>query len=132
MALKLTVKPGEKIFIGTAEISVQCDTIVNVIVGGHAPILRSEDFVSEDDATTPARRLQYVVQQMYLTGDLAGHHIPYFEAAQALLREAPEHGAAIAEVNALLAKGAAYKAIKRLKFLFDPALDDSAPLKLVG
>lgn len=133
MALKLTVKPGEKIFIGTAEISVQCDTIVNVIVGGHAPILRSEDFVSEDEATVPARRLQYVVQQMYLTGDVAGHHIPYFEAAQALLREAPEHSALLAEANRLLANGATYKAIKLLKCLSNPELTQArAQLKLVG
>ncbi len=32
MALKLTVKPGESFFVGTAEITVQCDAIVNVLV----------------------------------------------------------------------------------------------------
>jgi flagellar biosynthesis regulator FlbT len=133
MALKLTVKPGESFFVGTAEITVQCDTIVSVLVGGKAPILRSEDYLSEADATTPARMLQHAVQQMYLTGDVAGHHVAYFEAVQALLADAPEHSGLIAEVNRLLMSGATYKAIKLLKCLSNPELTETrARLKLVG
>jgi flagellar biosynthesis regulator FlbT len=132
MALKLTVKPGETFFVGTAEITVQCDSIVSVLVGGKAPILRSEDYLAESEATTPALMLQHAVQQMYLTGDVAGHHVAYFEAVQALLAEAPEHSSLIAEVNALLMSGATYKAIKLLKILSNPELTQNrARLKLV-
>ncbi len=133
MALKLTVKPGETFFIGTAEISVQCESIVNVLVGGHAPILRSDDHVAESEAKTPAMRLRYAVQQMYLTGDIPGHHIDYFEAAQALLAEMPQHAGLVAEVNGLLISGSTYKAIKLLKILSNPELTETrAKLKLVG
>jgi len=133
MALKITVKPGESFFVGTAEITVQCDSIVNVLVGGKAPILRSEDYVAEAEATTPALKLQHAVQQMYLTGDVAGHHVAYFEAVQALLAEAPYQSSLIAEVNQLLMSGATYKAIKALKCLSNPELTQNrARLKLVG
>lgn len=133
MALKLTVKPGETIYIGTAEISVQSEAIVSVLVGGHAPILRSEDHVSEAAATTPATRLQFIVQQMYLTGDIAAHHIQYFEAAQALLAAEPQHSALIGEVNRLLTNGSTYKAIKAMKVLVNPALSQTRTrLKLSG
>ncbi|MBO9591185.1 flagellar biosynthesis repressor FlbT [Devosia sp.] len=133
MALKLTVKPGESFFVGTAEITVQCDAIVNVLVGGKAPVLRSEDYVSDADLNSPAHRLRHAVQQMYLTGDVAGHHIAYFEAVQALLAEAPQHSSLVAEVNGLLMNGAIYKAIKLLKCLSNPELTETrAKLKLVG
>ena len=133
MALKLTVKPGETFFIGTAEISVQCDAIVNVLVGGHAPILRADDHVAEAEAKTPAMRLRYAVQQMYLTGDIPGHHIDYFEAAQALLAEDPQHSGLVAEVNGLLISGSTYKAIKLLKCLSHPDMTVTrAKLKLAS
>lgn len=133
MALKLTVKPGESFFVGTAEITVQCDAIVNVLVGGKAPVLRSEDYIAEGKATTPALMLQHAVQQMYLTNDVSGHHVAYFQAVQALLAEAPGHSELVAEVNRLLMDGATYKAIKLLKCLSNPELTQTrAKLKLVG
>jgi len=133
MALKLTVKPGESFFVGTAEITVQCDSIVNVLVGGKAPVLRCEDHIAAAKATTPAQRLQWVVQQMYLSSDIPGHHDAYFSAAQALLADEPAHGGLIAEVNGLLMQGAAYKAIKLLKTMSNPELTENrVRLKLVG
>ena len=133
MALKLTVKPGESFFVGTAEITVQCDAIVNVLVGGKAPVLRSEDYVSDADLSSPAFRLRHAVQQMYLTGDVAGYHVAYFEAVQALLKQSPEHSGLVAEVNGMLMNGAIYKAIKLLKCLSNPELTQTrAKLKLVG
>ncbi|MBN9332772.1 flagellar biosynthesis repressor FlbT [Devosia sp.] len=133
MALKLTVKPGESFFVGTAEITVQCDSIVNVLVGGKAPVLRSEDHVSDADLTDPANRLRHAVQQMYLTGDVTGHQASYVEAVQALLAQSPEQSGLVAEVNGLLMSGATYKAIKLLKVLSNPELTATrAKLKLVG
>jgi flagellar biosynthesis regulator FlbT len=133
MALKLTVKPGESFFVGTAEITVQCDTIVSVLVGGKAPVLRSEDYIPESEANTPIGRLQLAVQQMYLSGDVSGHHVAYFEAVQALLATAPQHAPLIAEVNRMLMDGASYKAIKLLKCISNPELTENrARLKLVS
>ena len=133
MALKLTVKPGEKIYVGNAEISVQCDAIVNVLVGGHAPILRSEDYLAESDVQTPAHKLQHVVQQMYLSDDIAAHHDAYFSAAQELLIVDPSCKDIIARTNSLLMQGAAYKAIKLIKTISNPELSENrTQFKLVG
>lgn len=82
--LKLTLKPGERFHVGTAEIQVVVDTVVNVIVEGTAPVLRAEDHVAEVEATTPGQRLRHLIQQMYLTGDIAALHRAYFEEAQTL------------------------------------------------
>jgi flagellar biosynthesis regulator FlbT len=133
MALKLTVKPGETFFVGNAEISVQSDAIVSVLVGGKAPVLRSEDHISEDEANSPALRLQYIVQQMYLSGDITGNHVAYFEAAQSLIAAHPEHQSIVSDVNSLLMQGAAYKAIKLIKCISSPEMTENrARLRLVS
>lgn len=125
MTLKLTVKPGERFYVGNAQISVQCDFIVTVLIDGDAPVLRVEDHIGEADARTTCQKLQYLVQQMYLSGDIAGHHAPYFELTQALMAEDPAHAGMVAEVNRLLMQGKAYKAVKFLKSVNDPTMTEA-------
>ena len=115
MTLKITVKPGEKFFVGTAEIDIRCDAIKTVVVTGDAPVLRCEDHIYAEDANTTGLRLQYLVQQMYLTRDFNAYHAEYFALAQTMLEETPSSSPMIAEANKFLIAGDIYKAIKLLR-----------------
>jgi len=70
MALKITLKPGESFFVGRAEVFAQGTSVTHLFVRGDAAVLRDEDYMREDAADTNAKRLHYVLQQMYLTGDM--------------------------------------------------------------
>src|SRR3990167_3367404 len=65
MALKLTLKPGEKIAINGAVI-VNGDRRTEFLVENRASILRETDIMRAEEATTPARRVYLPVMMMAL------------------------------------------------------------------
>lgn len=117
MTLKLTLKPGERLYVGQAEIRVAVPHIVNVIVDGDAPVLRAEDHLHEMEAVTLGLELRYLIQQMYLTGDSAALSWDYFRQAQLLRQSRPDVAELLAQITGLLLQGHAYKAIKLAKAL---------------
>lgn len=117
MGLKLNIKPGERFFIGTSEVLVVSEHITTIIVEGTAPVLRAEDHIAEVEALTPPLRLRYLIQQIYLSQDIAAFHHDYFEQAQALCQNQPEWAALVAEINGLLIQGQTYKAVRLAKTL---------------
>jgi flagellar biosynthesis regulator FlbT len=122
MTLKITLKPGESFFVGRAEVFAQGTSVTHLFVRGDAAVLRDEDYMREDEADTNAKRLHYVLQQMYLTGDMRAHHVEYFSLVQALIAENAENNAVVADLNQLLIEGQFYKAIKLAKCLSNASL----------
>ncbi|MBF0680115.1 MAG: flagellar biosynthesis repressor FlbT [Devosia sp.] len=117
MTLKITLKPGESFFVGRAEVFAQGNSVTHLFVRGDAAVLRDEDYMREEDADTNAKRLHFVLQQMYLTGDMRARHVEYFSLVQALIAENPDTNAMVADLNQLLIEGQFYKAIKLAKCL---------------
>ena len=66
MSLKIELKPRECIIIGDALITNDNDR-VRFYIDGNVPILREKFILREKDATTPAKRVYFIVQQMYLS-----------------------------------------------------------------
>ena len=66
MPLKIELKPRESIIIGDAVVTNDNDRI-RFYIDGNVPILREKFILREKDANTPARRIYFIVQQMYLT-----------------------------------------------------------------
>ena len=66
MSLKIELKPRESIIIGGALITNENDR-VRFYIDGNVPILREKFILREKDATTPAKRVYFIVQQMYLS-----------------------------------------------------------------
>ena len=66
MSLKIELKPRECIIIGDALITNDDDR-VRFYIDGNVPILREKFIMREKDAVTPAKRVYFVVQQMYLS-----------------------------------------------------------------
>ncbi len=65
MALKLSLKPAEKLVINGAVIA-NGDRRSTLIVHNKASILREKDIMQEDDVTTPARRIYFPIMLMYM------------------------------------------------------------------
>jgi len=66
MALKLTLRPNERVVIGGAVLSNAGLHVAHVLVENESPILRSKDILRPEDATTPCRRIYLAIQLMYV------------------------------------------------------------------
>ena len=94
MALKIALKPGERILIGGAVVKNGSRQTAELIVENNAPVLREKDILSEKEADTPCSRIYFVIQLMYIdTENLAIHHESYWKLVRPLLKAAPRlHG----------------------------------------
>ena len=116
MSLKVELKPGERLIIGTAVVR-NGDQRARLLIEGDAPILREKDILTPATADTPAKKIYLAVQLMYLQQDLSGHNDFYFPLVQDFLSAAPSALALIAEVNNRILSGDLYKALKAAKKL---------------
>ena len=91
MPLKLTLKPHEKVIIGNAVIENLARGATFLILNT-TTILREKDIFTEETADTPAKRIYYVIQLMYLSGSLEeskAHHPDYFELTRQFQEACP-------------------------------------------
>ena len=65
MALKLTLKPGEKLVVNGAVLQ-NGDRRSSLVIQNRASILRERDIMRPEDADTPMRRIYFAVMMMYL------------------------------------------------------------------
>ena len=73
MALKITLKPHEKMILGGAVITngaAKCEFLVE----NTATILRQSSILSPDNADTPARRIYLAIQLMYVDPEQIRKH----------------------------------------------------------
>lgn len=83
MALKLTLKPHEKIIVNGAVLS-NGPTKTSFSIENTAVILRQKDILTEEQANTPAKRIYFCLQMAYLDEE---HERDYLEKANHLVRE---------------------------------------------
>ncbi len=116
MALKVELKPDERLIVGTAVIR-NGDQRVKLFIEGNAPILREKDILTPATADTPAKRIYLAVQLMYLTQDMSANHQTYFELVRDFLAAVPSSAELIADINNRILSGDMYKALKAAKKL---------------
>ena len=116
MALKVELKPHERIIIGTVVIRAD-DQRTRLFIEGEAPILREKDILTHRTADTPAKRIYLAVQLMYLDQDVAKHHEIYFTLVREFLEAVPSSAPTISELNNRILNGDLYKALKAAKKL---------------
>ena len=116
MTLKVELKPGERIIVGTAVIR-NGEARARLHIEGDAPILREKDILTPATADSPAKKIYLAVQLMYLSGDLTAHNEFYFPLVQDFLRAAPSALPLIAEINSRILAGDLYKALKAVRSL---------------
>ena len=116
MPLRVELKPFERIVIGETVI-INSGTRTSFLIDGEAPILREKDTVTAETANTPVKRLYFCVQIMYLKNDVPRYRSAYLGFIEALREALPGSHETIDAVNAHVAGGALYKALKELRKL---------------
>jgi flagellar protein FlbT len=116
MALKVELKPNERIIVGSAVIR-NGDQRTRFFIEGEAPILREKDILTPKTADTPAKKIYLAVQLMYLQDDLSTHNKIYFPLVRDFLSAAPSAMPIIADINNLILSGDLYKALRSAKKL---------------
>ena len=116
MALKVELKPDERIIIGNAVIR-NGDHRTRFFIEGDAPILREKDILTASTAETPAKKIFLAVQLMYLKNDLSSHNEIYFPLVRDFLSAAPSAMPLIADINNRILSGDLYKALRVAKKL---------------
>ncbi len=117
MALKVELKPHEKIIIGSCVITNTDQRAKILIEGERIPILREKDILTPETADTPTKLLYLAVQLMYISHDPQEHHPVYFDLMRDLLSAMPSSADAIQEINNHILSGDYYKALKESKRL---------------
>jgi flagellar protein FlbT len=111
MALKVELKPGERIILGDCVIT-NGEQRTRLTIEGRVPILREKDILTAERADTPAKRIYLAVQLMYTSKDPRAHHEVYFHLVRDILRAAPSVSPFIEGINNHILTGETYKALK--------------------
>jgi flagellar protein FlbT len=112
MALKVELKPNERILIGESVIT-NCDHRSWLVIEGSSPILREKDILTASRADTPAKRIYFAVQLMYTSRDPRAHHEVYFALVRQLVQAAPSTWGYVENINNQILTGNLYKALKQ-------------------
>ncbi|MCZ4272688.1 flagellar biosynthesis repressor FlbT [Maritalea porphyrae] len=118
MALKVELKPNEKLIIGDCVIT-NSDQRTRFYVSGHSPILREKDILTFETADSPAKRVYFAIQLMYLEDDIEKVKEDYFTLVNDFVRAAPSTVALVDDVNNEILTGSLYKALKKAKKLIE-------------
>lgn len=117
MGLKITLKPKERMIIGGAVIA-NGGTKANLIIENTVPILRAKDILSAEKANSPARRIYFAIQLMYIDEkNLPAHHKSYWKLVREFLNAAPSSQNIIDRISRELLEGNYYQALKTCKKL---------------
>lgn len=111
MALKVELKPGEKLLVGNCIIT-NSDQRTRLFIDGKSPILREKDILTTRTADTPAKRIYLAVQLMYIADDIGGNQETYFSLVNDFLEAVPSASGIVNEINNEILTGALYKALK--------------------
>jgi flagellar biosynthesis repressor protein FlbT len=116
MALKVELKPGERIILGDCVVTNH-DQRTRLLIEGQVPVLREKDIITPELADTPAKRIYLAVQLMYTSRDARAHHAVYFSLVRDLVQAAPSTWPLIENINNHILTGEMYKALKDAKTL---------------
>lgn len=120
MALKITLKPGERMILGGAVLTNGSPSSSDLIIENKTPILRQKDILTEEKATSPCRRIYYAIQLMYIDeNNLATYHKTYWELIGDLVRAAPSTLSLIDSINEHILQRRYYQALKLTKKLIE-------------
>jgi flagellar protein FlbT len=120
MALKITLKPNEKMIVGGAVVTNGNAKNTDLIIENNVPVLRQKDIISEKDATSPCSRIYFIIQLMYIDPEnMADHQPTYWKLVHELIDAAPRLTGHINEINEHILIGNYYRALKLANQLID-------------
>ena len=121
MPLKLTLKPDEKVLIGTAVIT-NAGQKSEIIIQNTVPVLREKDIITAENADTIPKQIYHVILNMYVESkNEKEYHEIYFKLVKELFTVCPDQVilAIIMEVSQKILEGNHYQALKKCKKLLN-------------
>lgn len=119
MSLKIALKPNERMIISGAVVT-NCSTGCELLIENNVPLLREKDIMSEKDATTPCKRIYFVIQLMYVDERrLVTHYNSYWDLVHQLVKAAPSVFGLIDEISELIISCKYYQALKLARKLIE-------------
>lgn len=120
MPLKIQIKSGQQIIINGAVIENVSQKTVSLLIKNEASILREDDVLSPEDAATPASRLYFALQCLYLFPHAKDRYLLLFkELSDSYVRAAPSSQSIIDAVHALVEENHYYAALKKAQELIE-------------
>jgi flagellar biosynthesis repressor protein FlbT len=131
MALKVELKPHERIIIGSCVITNTDQRARLLIDGEKIPILREKDILTPETADTPAKLVYLAVQLMYISPEPEVNHGTYFNLLRDIVTTAPSMWPFIEAINISILSGNLYQALKEARKLvaYEKKLLDHARAK---
>ncbi len=117
MALKVELKPHERIIIGSCVITNTDQRARLLIEGEKVPILREKDILTPETADTPAKLIYLAVQLMYISPEPEANHATYFNLLRDVVTTAPSMWPIIEGININILNSDLYQALKEAKKL---------------
>ena len=120
MALKLTLKPGEKFVINGAVV-VNGDRRGHLLIQNNVSLLREKDVMQQEHASTPVRRIYFAIQMMYLDESSRDMYYREFDIRLRELMQAISDPEALADCESVrddVATGHYYTALITCRRLF--------------
>jgi flagellar biosynthesis repressor protein FlbT len=117
MALKVELKPNERIIIGNCVVTNTDQRARLLIDGENVPILREKDIMTPATADTPAKLVYLAVQLMYISPDPQANHGTYFNLVRDIVTAAPSTWPIIEGINNNIMTGDLYHALKEARKL---------------
>lgn len=116
MALKVELKPNERIIIGTAVVR-NGDQRTSLVIEGNAPILREKDIQSPRTADTPAKLIYLAIQLMYIDGRVSENINTYQKLMGDFQQAVPSSTNILMAIHNHILNAEFYKALKEAKQL---------------
>jgi flagellar protein FlbT len=89
MALKIKLKPHERLIIGGAVIQ-NGGTGSDIFVENNVPLLRKKDIMALNEADSPCKKVYFIIQMMYVDEkNIAEHHKTYWALVREIIDAAP-------------------------------------------
>jgi flagellar protein FlbT len=112
MALRLTLKPGERLIIGGAVVRMGRSR-GELYVDSQTPVLRESDILSPSAVRTPCERIVLALQLAYVDPDQVSRHLAAYQTLAAQVRvAAPSTAALLDQVDREIEDGRPYQALK--------------------
>jgi flagellar protein FlbT len=112
MALKVELRPHERIIVGNCVITNTDQRARLLIDGDNVPILRERDILTPETADTPAKLVYLAVQLMYISPDPQTQHGTYFNLVRDIVTAVPSSWPIIEAINNNILNGDLYRALK--------------------
>ena len=120
MGLKITLRPNEKMIVGSAVISNSGSSDCHIRVENNSTILREKNIMCEEEAKTPCQQLYFIIQLMYIDNEnVSVHQRTYWKLVKDIVQAAPSTHSLVDDINSQISSRLYYKALRTAQKLID-------------